>query len=480
MQKISQFFQKNYLLLTLFAASIGTRIFYFGRPNEIVFDEVYFGKFVINYFSASNYFDIHPPFGKLLIFFFAKIFGFNFLENVAPETLLADPKNLFILRLMPLIFGVLLIPLVYKFVELISKSKKTAALSTFFILSDNAFLIYSHYLFLDIILVFFGILALYLFFLGLNYQRKEKFHISCDRIKCEKTTTKGQILYFLLSALVLGATISIKWTGLAIFGIIIATLIWKTVRKGLTLKISFVSLVIFIIIPVIFYLATFAIHFALLKKSGPDDGFFSTAYLKTLKNYSASPDIMPLSFFGKFKEINKTMFTSNSKLSATHPYSSKWWQWPFSQKPIYLWQGKIMNMNMNKKTANLWLFGNLIIWLASFLGIVFTAIAILFKRLRKKLPTIIFWLLFAYLANLLPFIFIKRVLFLYHYFFAITFAIIILSIFLERIMTLYPKYKIAVYLFLILTFIFFIVFSPLSYGFSESVRLYNFQLKIIL
>lgn len=477
MKKISQFFQKNYLLLTLFLVSIGTRIFYFSRQNEIVFDEVYFGKFAINYFFGTNYFDIHPPFGKLLIFFFDKIFGFNFLENVAPETLLADPKNLFISRLIPLIFGILLIPLVYKFVELICKSRKIAFFAAFLILFDNAFLIYSHYIFLDIILVFFGILALYLFFLGLNYQKKEKFHISCDRIKC-RTTTKRQILYFLLSALAIGETISIKWTGLAIFGIIIATLIWKTIKRRLTLKISFASLVIFIIIPAIFYLAIFAIHFALLKKSGPDDGFFSTAYLKTLKNYSASPNIMPLSFFGKFKEINKTMFTSNYKLSATHPYSSKWYKWPFSQKPIYLWQGKIVNMN--QKTANLWLFGNLIIWLTSFLGIIFTAIAILFKRLRKKMPTIIFWLLFAYLANLLPFIFIKRALFLYHYLFAITFAIIILSIFLERIMTLYPKYKIAVYLFLVLAFIFFVVFSPLSYGFPESVKLYNFQLKIIL
>lgn len=456
MPKIIDFFRRNYSLIILIILVFLTRFFYFSKPPEIVFDEIYFGKFVINYFSGANFFDIHPPLGKLIIFFFAKIFGFHYLENQDSLILLSDPKNLFILRIAPAFFGVLLVPLVFKLTGILSNSKKAAGIASFLIIFDNAFLVYSRYIFMDIILVFFGILVLYLFFKSLN--------------------RKLQFIYFVFSALALGATISIKWTGLAIWGVIIAYLLWKTIRKQIRFKKFAVSFLIFTIIPFLFYLSVFALHFSLIKKVNQDNGFFTPQYLKTLENNNIAANIKPLSFWGKIKEINKTMFISNSKLSATHPYSSKWYQWPFSQKPIYLWQKQIDN----KKTTNLWLFGNLIIWLPAFLFLILSTAFIFLKKFRQKMPPNFSWLIFAYFANLLPFIFIKRVVFLYHYFLAITFAIIILSIFLERIIILHPKYKIAVYLFLALVMIFFIIFSPLSYGFPELIKLYNFQLRIIL
>jgi dolichyl-phosphate-mannose-protein mannosyltransferase len=492
MLKIADFFKKNYLIIVFTALAFATRFFYFGKPNEIVFDEVYFGKFAINYFSGENYFDIHPPFGKLLLFFFAKIFGFNFVESQDSQILLADPKNLFVLRIFPALLGILLVPLVFKLTEFLSRSKKAAGIAAFLILFDNAFLTYSRLVLLDIVLVFFGILALYFFFLAINYQ-KEISPLSDGRSKCK--ITKKQLLYFILSTLALGVAISIKWTGLSILGIILVTLIWKFFRQKLNTKKFLFNFLAFLTIPTLFYLGTFALHFSLIKKIGQDHAFFSQTYLKNLKGYNGSSDIKSAGFFEKFKELNKIMYTSNRNLHATHPYSSVLWQWPFSQKAIYLWQGK----TINNTTANLWLFGNLVAWLATFGVIILTIILLIISKcltflsaakenrhvnflqnLSQKFPPIIFWLLFAYLANFLPFILIKRVLFLYHYLFAIIFASITLAILLEKILSEHPRYKKLIYLFFALILLFFIFFSPLSFGFPEPTRLYNFQLKIIL
>lgn len=482
--KIALWLKQNYVLVGLALISGCLRFFYFSQPHELVFDEIYFGKFVINYFSSTNYFDIHPPLGKLLIFFWAKIFGFHYLENQEAITLLSDPKNLFILRLVPAVFGTLLIPLVFKFVEILTHSKKISLFAAFFILFDNAYLTYSRYLFLDIVLVFFGILALYLFFVCIKKMSLPLY---------EKP--KKLITSLIFTSLALGATFSIKWTGLAIWGIVIASLIWYALKRKIVFKYAIFALITFIIIPAIFYFVTFALHFTLLKESGPDDGFFSPEYLKTLKNNNLPETIKPLSLFGKFKEINKIMYTSNVNLTATHPYSSKWWQWPFSKKPIYLWQKTSSSHLEDKKTSNLWLFGNLFSWLGGFLAIlislIFGGVEKFFKIIKKeKYQTfkkqfsqlnfsLLYWLSFAYLANLLPFIFIKRVMFLYHYFFAALFAQIALAILFEKISIFFPKCKIFLYLFCALVLIFFILFSPLSYGFPEPTKLYDFQLKII-
>ena len=55
------------LVLIILALSIATHFAFFGHPNETVFDEVHFGKFVSGYYTGEYFFDIHPPLGKLII-----------------------------------------------------------------------------------------------------------------------------------------------------------------------------------------------------------------------------------------------------------------------------------------------------------------------------------------------------------------------------------------------------------------------------
>ena len=195
--------KKNPLIIVLIMVSFIIHFTFLGYPKEVVFDEVHFGKFVSSYFSHQYYFDIHPPLGKLMIAGFAKISGFNakFNFNHIGENL--DAKNLFILRFLPALFGLLLPLIIYMLLKKMGLSVRGAFLGAFLTIFDNALLVQSKFILLDIFLLFFGFSALY-FFLK---QRDEK-------------NNRKKWTYIVLSSILGACAFSIKWTGLLFFGII--------------------------------------------------------------------------------------------------------------------------------------------------------------------------------------------------------------------------------------------------------------------
>ena len=99
---------KHLLLLIILGLSLITHFLFFGHPNETVFDEVHFGKFISGYFTHEYFFDIHPPLGKLLIS------GAGYLADFKPGFSFAEigqkfPDNIYLwLRLLPTLAGILL------------------------------------------------------------------------------------------------------------------------------------------------------------------------------------------------------------------------------------------------------------------------------------------------------------------------------------------------------------------------------------
>ena len=88
--------------------SIATHFAFFGLPDETVFDEVHFGKFVSGYYTGEYYFDIHPPLGKLMIAGFAKLFNFKPEFNFAEIGEKFPDKKYLALRFLPVLAGTLI------------------------------------------------------------------------------------------------------------------------------------------------------------------------------------------------------------------------------------------------------------------------------------------------------------------------------------------------------------------------------------
>ncbi len=466
---MKNYFKKNWPIFVLLVLAILTRFLFLGYPSEVVFDEVHFGKFVSSYFTHQYYFDIHPPLGKLMIAGFSKIFGFQAGADFSNIGESINKNELFILRFLPALFGVLFILLIYQLILLIGLSKKAAFLGAFLVLFDNTILTQSKFILVDIFLLFFGFLALYFFILSKKYNN----------------FSKKSFLFLVFASISSAFAFSIKWTGLSFWAIIlfftfldIFKLSTKEQRKQIILKFA-----ILIVLPFLVYLSIFAIHFKILSKSGPGDAFMSPGFQKTLLGNKIEENIAPFSFWQKFIDLNKSTYKYNAGLKSGHPDSSKWYQWPFGKKPIWYWTNSANSGQADGKVANIYLLGNPLVWW-SILLTVLVAIFILFKkRLRKKMPLIIYLLIFGYFISLLPFIFISRIAFLYHYLSALVFGILILTVLYDKILKPRAEKVCSVYLgFLTAVFLVFLLLTPLTYGFLLSPKLnqiYNLFIKFL-
>lgn len=447
----------KWFIITLLAFGLFTRFLFFGHPDETVFDEVHFGKFVSGYYTREYFFDIHPPAGKLIIAGFAKLFnfkpGFGFVDIGKKYP---DNQHL-TLRFLPSLAGALL-PLVICLLLLELGASRLAAFSGgLLIVFENALLTQSHYILLDSLLLLFGFLGL-LFYLKFS--------------KPLIPNTKYLILFGFFS----GLALSIKWTGLGFLALpllieFIKIFKERSLKKFITILLPPLAIALFI------YYVFFTTHLIILDKSGPGNAFMSPGFQKTLSGnqYANDPNIKESNLFQKFIELNAEMYKANQRLGAHHSYSSSWYSWPFMARPIYYWV---------KDNQRIYLIGNPIIWWLSTVA----AILLILQMAKSKWQRAeIFttnnlapaFLLTGYIVNLLPFIGVKRIMFLYHYFAAYIFAIMILVWLISQIknsdssawLTTGKIFRVLV----IVSVISFIFFAPLSYGLGLSPESYEYR-----
>jgi dolichyl-phosphate-mannose-protein mannosyltransferase len=205
------------------------------------------------------------------------------------------------------------------------------------------------------------------------------------------------------------------------------------------------------------------LDFSLLTKSGAGDAFMSPGFQKTLEGsqYSDNANIQASNIFEKFYELNAEMYKANQGLTATHPYSSQWFSWPLMLRPIYYW------VNGNSR---IYLLGNPVIWWASTIAILMLIMGLIKDRWQRVASNKIKYLFVgAYILNMLPFIGVNRVMFLYHYFTAYIFAILVLVWLISQ----NKNYKNIFIALLIASAVSFVFFAPLTYGLNLSPRAYE-------
>ncbi|MBI4117147.1 MAG: phospholipid carrier-dependent glycosyltransferase [Parcubacteria group bacterium] len=420
---------KKYLLIIL-ALSLLTRFVFFSHPAETVFDEVHFGKFVSGYFTGQYFFDIHPPLGKLLIAGMAKISGFQpgfSFENIGQKY--PDDSYKW-LRFPPKLAGALL-PLVIFLIALeLGISQKFAFLAGLLLVFENSLIAQSRFILLDAFLLIFGFLGI-LFFLKsgtINFTRS--------------SVTNSSKKYLFLSGIFSSLAFSVKWTGFSFLALILIFYFWNWLKSGQKLKQGVNCLIFLILIPFAIYFSIFALHFSLLDKPGPGLAFHP-------------PNFQEMNVFEKFAGLNSELYRSNIRLGAGHPYTSQWFQWPFMNKPIYYWNS---STNSPQAGARIYFLGNPLIWWLSIIAVIYFTLYLF--RNRKNLNHSL--LAAGYWLNLLPFIFIGRVMFLYHYLASLVFAVLILTYSLSKLSE--KNQKTVFNSVLIGSIALFLFFSPLTYG----------------
>ncbi|MBI2451267.1 MAG: phospholipid carrier-dependent glycosyltransferase [Parcubacteria group bacterium] len=453
---------KRSAIFILLILGLLTHFLFFSYPNEVVFDEVHFGKFLSAYLTGDYFFDIHPPLGKMIFAGFAKIidykpdFSFNDVGDKFPD---ASYKWL---RFPPKLFGAFLPVLVFLVAAELGISQKGAFFAGLFTVFENALTVQSRFILLDIFLLDFGFLSIFFY---LKWIRKKK-----------------QINFFLAILFAVFAG-SVKWTGFSFLAIIALHHLTENVFKIKKILAAFSYLIIF---PLFLYSGLFLIHFYLLPNSGTGNKFHTPAFQKTFlnSNYYNNSSLAAMSFSDKMIELNTAMAKSNLALEVPHPDQSKWFLWPFMVKAIAYWG----DSGESAYSRHIYFTGNFFVWLAGFAGIffiVFELLKIVYLRFKKGVVENNFFqpnfsiLFLGYVLNFLPFSAIKRSMFLYHYLPALIFSILILFYVLDRKIKAQSFFKKYFYIGLFFgAFLFFLIFFPLTYGFLFPSALHDFLIKL--
>ena len=388
-------------LVVLTALAGLTRLWHLFTPNVVVFDELHFERHAGHYLAGTHYFDVHPPLGKLLFAAEAKLFG------ISASTLLAGEPAVS-LRVLPAVLGALFVPLIYVLCRQLGAARRVALLASFAILCENALLVDVRFSFLESFLMCFGLSAIVLYLAA--------------------RTAGGATRWMLLamSALLAGSAISVKWTGASALGMILVT--WLFDARASTAGIRRIAAegLLLVGIPIIVYVSVFAVHFRLLRQTGVDDGIMSAQFRATLAGSPVYDPAIRMSLSAKLADVHAAMGRANYSFEGlTHAASSPWYTWPIMKHPIELWE------NSDRRPAMIILLGNPVVWWGG--GIAVLIAAAMFARQPGRMGGgrdrfALAFPLGGFLFNFLPFIAIRRLMFIYHYLFALMFLVMLATL----------------------------------------------------
>ena len=182
------------------------------------------------------------------------------------------------MRMVPATLGVLTVPLAYLTLRTLDCRATTALLASLFITFENGMITQSRHILLDSPLIFFTALTIFLWAGFCNEDKHEPF-------------TESWWVWLALTGLSLGAVVSCKWVGLftiATVGLGTIKQLWDLlgdlrVSPKLWMRHFMARALCLIVLPVLFYMWMFWLHFAILSNSGDGDGFMSSEFQHTLR-----------------------------------------------------------------------------------------------------------------------------------------------------------------------------------------------------
>jgi Gpi18-like mannosyltransferase len=395
--------------------------------NSFYFDEIYHGRTAYEYKEGLLIYETtHPPLGKLLISVGINIFG----------------ATMFGFRFMGTLFGVLMVPLFFLFSKKLFKNNITVYLTTIIFTFDFMHLSHTRIASIDSFLVFFIIGAYY-------------FMTSFYESILENELNKKTILFLALSGIFFGFSASVKWTGVyAGFGLLaiyIYTLVSYHKKYNLSKN----------IIKLISFSALFYIAFPML--------IYYFSYLNYFKGFAQEFNLV------NFINAQKSMFSYHSKLTATHPYSSPWFEWLLDVRPLWMYTASHIAKGASFTKTIVTMGNPLVVW-GGLSAIIYTIVK-LFKNRKISLPIAI--ILAGFFSQIMPWIFVSRVTFMYHYFPIIPFIVLAIGYFIEKYITMVTLKKLILPItYTAFVIILFIMYYPVLTG-SPIDKSYLEWLKIL-
>lgn len=349
--------------------------------NSSYFDEIYHARTAYEHLRGVYPYEVsHPPLGKEILSLGIALFG------MTP----------FGWRCMGALFGVAMLPLMWDLLRRMFRDDRVALCGTALLACDFMHLTQTRIATIDSFATLF-ILLMYLFLYRYFTEGKLRHLAACGVTFGIGAATKWTCLYA-------GAGLGVLWALHWVFQGVQAHRDGDGRRyvRRLVSNIGF-CLVFFVLVPGMIYYASYYPYGAARGLHGA--GMYFT------REYAAI-----------VLENQRFMFTYHAGLVATHPYASRWWQWLLDLRPIlyYLSYGDGTVSTIGAFVNPLLCWGGLL------------ALPVLAYRAVRHDRTALF-LLVGYLAQVLPWVFISRLTFEYHYFAATLFLVLALGYVFDRL-----------------------------------------------
>jgi dolichyl-phosphate-mannose--protein O-mannosyl transferase len=157
------------------------------------------------------------------------------------------------------------------------------------------------------------------------------------------------------------------------------------------------------------------------------------------------------------------MFSYHSSLQATHAYSSAWWSWILDIKPMCYYR----EMN-GEAFSSITVFGNPALFWMGTISILY----LIFISIKKASLEAIF-ILFAFLGLYLPYMFVSRVMFIYHFYYAVPFMLLGILYMWRDLIRYSPKFYKFFIIFMAIVAGLFLLFYPVLSGYEVTKNYVN-------
>ena len=188
------FIRSNWQILFILLIGALLRFYNLGLIPGPVFDEVFYPEFALNYLKGEASFSVHPPLGSYILAFGIYIYDLlPWVGGIDFSAAKVESINPLSFRWIGAVSGVILIYVGYKLAMEMLDQKLFALLVALFLALDGSLLVDSRLGLINIYLSLFGFMAILFFVRGCK-----DFNVGS----------------FMISSLLLGAAISVKWNGL--------------------------------------------------------------------------------------------------------------------------------------------------------------------------------------------------------------------------------------------------------------------------
>lgn len=398
-----------------------------GFMNSSYFDEIYHARTALEHIEGVSPYEItHPPLGKLIIGLGIRLFG------MTP----------FGWRCMGTLFGVLMVPAIYFFLKRMFGGTAVPVCCTAVFAFDFMHFVQTRIATIDTYGVFFTILMYLFMYLYLTAERGGS------------APKRKWLVPLALSGLSFGLGAASKWTclyagaGLGLIWLIDrirrylaarredrADEYWRETGENVLWCLLF-----FVAVPCAVYYLSYYPYGAARGMEGPGM-FFSRDYLDIVLNNQ------------------KYMFSYHSGVDATHPYSSRWWQWVLDIRPILYYLEYFDDGTKSTFGA----FVNPMLCWGGLLAMAFMAYLGIARRDKKAA-----FILLGYLAQLLPWAFVGRITFEYHYFPSTVFLTLALGHVFSSVWRRSPSRRRILFSFTAVSLVLFAAFYPVLSGLRVS------------